>query len=195
MKKGNFWLSYKIRGQIVELVVQCICFDAVSRWWLKRYGSHVINGHQTLNILGISCLWTEQTNPCIKTLTLLTSVCNYSWTVSGAFVFHIVLLAITGIQLNKEKTKHDGVHYLCGVHYLYGVIPVYGTNQLLFIFCKSSFVQEEFVLFILEISWFTVSTKKNFTFHLRWFFNSIISYSTVKMLMVALWVCLPVNEV
>lgn len=87
------------------------------------------------------------------------------------------------------------VNIICVCSFMYGVIPVYGTNQLLFIFCKSSFVQEEFVLFILEISWFTVSTKKNFTFHLRWFFYSIISYSTVKILVVALWVCLPVNEV
>lgn len=55
------------------------------------------------------------------------------------------------------------VYIICVCSFMYGVIPVYGTNQLLFIFCKSSFVQEEFVLFILEISWFTVSTKENFT--------------------------------
>lgn len=55
------------------------------------------------------------------------------------------------------------VYIICVCSFMYGVIPVYGTNKLLFIFCKSSFVQEEFVLFILEISWFTVSTKKNFT--------------------------------
>lgn len=133
MKKGNFWLSYKIRGQIVELLVQCICFDAVSRWWLKRYGSHVINGHQTLNILGISCLWTEQTNPCIKTLKLLTSVCNYSWTVSGAFVFHIVLLAITGIQLNKEKNQHDGVHYLCLFIYVWCYTGIWNKPVVIYI--------------------------------------------------------------
>lgn len=106
MEKGNFWLSYKIRGQIVELLVQCICFDAVSRWLLKRYGCHVINGHQTLNILGISCLWTEQTNPCIKTLKLLCKIQHCPHNIS--FDFYMAIYSKTsfnGIILTSSGIK------------------------------------------------------------------------------------------
>lgn len=112
-----------------KLLVHCNCFDTVVGGYLCW---HYIQTQKTQHSGNFQCtsLWGEYASPC-KAWKMLTSVYNYSWTVS-----------LGNCTLNKERNIHDGV-LSCVCLFLYGFI--YWTNQL-FIFCKPNFMFEDFYL-------------------------------------------------
>lgn len=79
-----------------KLLVHCNCFDTVVGGYLCW---HYIQTQKTQHSGNFQCtsLWGEYASPC-KAWKMLTSVYNYSWTVS-----------LGNCTLNKERNIHDGV--------------------------------------------------------------------------------------